>query len=64
MSGIGIFVICILIAASGFDFHHYLWALVLLGIGWNLLFVSGNALITSNLSSDERYKHKGFMNYL
>ena len=38
---------CVLIAAQvGHELEHYLAALVLLGLGWNLLFVAGTTLLT------------------
>jgi hypothetical protein len=37
---------CILLAAAGISFHHYLWALILLGVGWaSLLMVAVPLLV-------------------
>jgi MFS family permease len=35
---------------------HYWWALVLLGIGWNFLFVGGTSLLVDSYRPDERFK--------
>jgi MFS family permease len=35
---------------------HYWWGLVLLGAGWNLLFVAGTALLTTTYRPAERYR--------
>jgi MFS family permease len=35
---------------------HYWWGLVLLGVGWNLLFVAGTALLTTTYRSAERFR--------
>jgi len=35
---------------------HYWWALVLLGVGWNFLFVSGTVLLTRSYFPSERFK--------
>jgi MFS family permease len=35
---------------------HYWWGLVLLGVGWNLLFVAGTALLTTTYRPAERYR--------
>lgn len=35
---------------------HYWWALVLLGIGWNFLFVGGTALLVESYRPNERFK--------
>jgi MFS family permease len=40
----------------GHDVMHYWWALVLLGIGWNFLFVGGTALLVDSYRPVERFK--------
>jgi MFS family permease len=35
---------------------HYWWGLVLLGAGWNLLFVAGTTLLTTTYRPAERFK--------
>jgi MFS family permease len=47
---------CVAIASSGQDLMHYWWGLVLLGIGWNLLFVAGTALLTTTYRPSERFR--------
>ena len=47
---------CVAIAGSGHDLMHYWWGLVLLGIGWNLLFVAGTALLTTTYRPAERFR--------
>jgi len=47
---------CVAIASSGHDLMHYWWGLVLLGIGWNLLFVAGTALLTTTYRPAERFR--------
>lgn len=44
------------IAMSGIAVMHYWWALILLGIGWNFLFLTGTSLLP--LSYQENEKHK------
>ena len=43
-------------ALLGHAVHHYWWSLVLLGLGWNLLFVSGTTLLTQTYRPAERFK--------
>ena len=46
-------------AASGLmghAVHHYWWSLVALGLGWNLLFVSGTTLLTQTYRPRERFR--------
>lgn len=50
---------CIALAASGVSFHHYLSALVLLGIGWNFLFVGGTTLLPRGYTDAERFRVQG-----
>ncbi|MBW4936373.1 MFS transporter [Marinobacter sp. F4206] len=50
---------CILLAASGISFHHYLGALLLLGVGWNFLFVGGTCLLPEGYHDAERFRIQG-----
>lgn len=50
---------CIGLAASGITFHHYLSALLLLGIGWNFLFVGGTTLLPKGYQEQERFRVQG-----
>lgn len=44
------------IALSGQAIMHYWWALLLLGIGWNFLFLTGTTLLPQSYKSHERHK--------
>ena len=57
--GLVIYIICVAIAYSGHAFHHYFGALLLLGLGWNFLFVGGTALLPTVYKPAERYKVQG-----
>lgn len=46
----------ILVATSGQDVLHYWWALVLLGVGWNFLFLSGTTLLPDYYRRSERFR--------
>ncbi|WP_100640232.1 MFS transporter [Marinobacter salexigens] len=50
---------CIVLAATGISFHHYLSALLLLGIGWNFLFVGGTTLLPRGYTEAERFRVQG-----
>ena len=50
---------CIGLAASGVSFHHYLSALLLLGVGWNFLFVGGTTLLPRGYRDTERFRVQG-----
>ncbi|MCP4987157.1 MAG: MFS transporter [Colwellia sp.] len=44
------------IALSGHEVMHYWWALILLGVGWNFLFLSGTSLLPQSYHASERHK--------
>lgn len=46
----------IAVAINGHEVLHYWWSLVLLGIGWNFLFLSGTTLLTRYYSHHERFR--------
>jgi MFS family permease len=48
---------CVAIAlAGGHAVAHYWWAMVLLGVGWNLLFVAGTTMLTRTYRPAERFR--------
>jgi MFS family permease len=56
---------CIVVAAVvGHEFPHYLVSLVLLGLGWNLLFVAGTTLLTRTYTPAERFKAQGLNDFI
>jgi MFS family permease len=60
-AGIAVNVVCVLICAFvGHQFIHYFAALLLLGVGWNLMFVGATALLAATYSAAERYRAQGF----
>ena len=54
--GLALMFACVAIASAGHDLMHYWWGLVLLGVGWNLLFVAGTALLTTTYQPAERFR--------
>lgn len=55
-SGLFAFVLCIGIAMIDRSLMNYWLALILLGIGWNFLFVGGTALLPQSYRKSERFK--------
>ena len=45
-----------IIGLQGQSLLHYWWALVLLGVGWNFLYVGGTTMLTYTYSIDERFR--------
>jgi predicted MFS family arabinose efflux permease len=62
--GIGILLTHVLIAISGVAFLHYVSALVLLGLGWNLLVIGGSTLLTETYRPSERAKVQAFNDFM
>ena len=55
-AGLVLMLACVAIDSAGRDLMHYWWGLVLLGIGWNLLFVAGTTLLTTTYLAAERFR--------
>ncbi|MFT7652007.1 MAG: MFS family permease [Limisphaerales bacterium] len=48
--------ITLVVGLQGHHIMHYWWAMVLLGVGWNFLFVSGTTMLTQAYRPEERFK--------
>jgi len=55
---------CIAIALTGVSVMHFWWALTLLGVGWNFLYIGGTALLTETYHPEEKAKAQGFNDFL
>jgi len=55
---------CIAIAVAGTSVMHFWWALLLLGVGWNFLYVGGTTLLTETYRPEERAKVQGGNDFL
>ena len=53
-----------LVGLAGHTVLHYWWALVLLGVGWNFLYVGGTTMLTYTYSIDERFRAQGINEFL
>ena len=56
VAGLICYLAVIAVAFNGHEVLHYWWALVLLGLGWNLLFMTATALLPESYQGDERFK--------
>jgi predicted MFS family arabinose efflux permease len=56
LAGTSIYALMALIAFSGEQVVHYWWALLLLGVGWNFLFLTGTSLLPLSYQQSERHK--------
>ena len=55
---------CVAVNLIGDSYAHFLAALVLLGLGWNFLFVGATTLLTETYSPQEKAKAQGFNDLL
>lgn len=62
--GLSSYVATILIALTGNEWLNYWSALVLLGIGWNFLFVGGTVLLAQTYQANEKFKVQGLNEFL
>jgi MFS family permease len=52
---------CVAFALAGQDLDHFLGALLLLGIGWNFLYIGGTTLFTQAYRAEEKTRAQGLM---
>jgi MFS family permease len=59
MAGVVAMFACVAIALSGQLVTHFWWSLVLLGVGWNFMYVGGTTLLTEAYRPAEKAKTQG-----
>jgi len=59
MAGVAAMFACVAIALSGQLVTHFWWSLVLLGVGWNFMYVGGTTLLTEAYRPAEKAKTQG-----
>lgn len=64
LSGTIIYTAVAVIALSGEQVLHYWWALILLGIGWNFLFLTGTTLLPLSYTNSERHKVQALNDFI
>ena len=64
IAGAALMFLCIGIALSGITLMHFWWALVLLGLGWNFLFIGGTTLLTETYRPEEKAKMQGTNDFI
>jgi len=63
VGAVGLFATSI-VGLQGHTWLHYWWALVILGVGWNFLYVGGTTLLTYTYSIAERFRAQGVNEFL
>ena len=64
IAGLTLMFTCLFIAYMDRQLMHYWWALVLLGVGWNFLFLGGTTLLTQTYRPAERFKVQAFNDFV
>ena len=64
LAGTIIYAVVAVIALSGEQVMHYWWALILLGIGWNFLFLTGTSLLPQSYRASERHKVQAINDFI
>ncbi|MDH4059064.1 MAG: MFS transporter, partial [Cyclobacteriaceae bacterium] len=64
LTGLIAYVVCIAIAWSGHLLGNYWISLILLGIGWNFLFIGGTTLLPRSYQPNERFKVQAFNEFI
>ena len=59
-TGAIIYIICVFLSFYDQTFFNYLIALVLLGVGWNFLFIGGTSLLVICYKESEKFRVQGF----
>jgi len=59
LAGAALNAVCIAIALAGVAVANFWWALVLLGVGWNFLYIGATTLLTETYRPEERAKAQG-----
>jgi MFS family permease len=49
-------IVASVIGLQGHSYMHYWYALIVLGVGWNFLYVGGTTMLTLTYSMNERFK--------
>ena len=63
-AGVAAMVLCLSIGLINTEFIHYWLTMVILGIGWNFLFLSGTNLLRYGYRDEERFKVQSFNDFL
>ncbi len=58
--GVAAQLVCVVVGLSGQLVANFWWALVLLGVGWNFMFIGGTTLLTEAYRPSEKAKTQGF----
>jgi MFS family permease len=64
LTGAALMGACLGVSLSGISVAHFWWTLVLLGLGWNFMFVGGSTLLTECYQPSEKARAQGLHDLL
>jgi len=64
MTGAALMVLCISLNFTGSSVAHFWAALMILGVGWNFMFIGGTSLLTETYTAAESAKAQGFNDFV
>jgi MFS family permease len=64
LGGIALMVSCVAVALNGITVAHFLFALVLLGVGWNFMYTGGTTLLTESYAPAEKARTQGANDFI
>jgi MFS family permease len=64
LGGASLMILCILLNFSGSSVAHFWAALLLLGVGWNFMFIGGTSLLTETYSAEEGAKSQALNDFV
>jgi MFS family permease len=64
LAGLAIYLVVTGVAFSGASVMHYWWALLLLGLGWNFIFMTSTALLPNSYSEEQKYEAQAANDFL
>jgi MFS family permease len=62
-AGVVLMLLCVAIALSGVALMQFTIALLVLGVGWNFLYIGGSTLLTEAYQPEEKNKTQGAMDF-
>ncbi len=63
-AGVFFLLICVLVALQGTAVMNYWWSLILLGVGWNFLFLGGTNVLAFGCRRSERFRVQSMNDFL
>jgi len=64
LCGAGLMLLCILVNLNGTSVSHFWAALLLLGVGWNFMFIGGTSLLSTSYRVEESAKAQAFNDFM